>query len=134
MAEEVRGKKFISLPNTYPPWKGLQEDLESLQKNEVQGMPALETILKKHDRWENIHTPFKLLRDVLKKDNHFTDEYFSDILLPWLAKKALQVQELYADQGFRIQVIYNPHTQQPHMPICVPILLMIVFCNACFYF
>ena len=105
MAQEIRQElKFISLPNTYPSWKDLQQDLESLEKKEIKGLEGLEVILKRHDRWENIHPPFKLLNDVLQKDRHFTTQYFNDILLPWLAKKALQVQELFEAQNFKILV------------------------------
>ncbi len=102
--ETLERKDFIYLPNTYPSWKDLRKDLESLQRKEVVGIPALEDILKKNDRWENIHPPFNLLNNVLKKDAHFTTEYFCETLLPWLAGKALQVQELFADQDFKIPV------------------------------
>ena len=67
-------------------------------------MEALESILKRHDRWENIQLPLELVRRVLKSDDHFTAERFSDVLLPWLTRKALQINELFENFGYKLLV------------------------------
>lgn len=97
-------RQFVPLPNTYSAWSALRDDLEGLVKRETRGVEALENILKRHDRWENAELPLGLVQEVLKSDEHFTAQYFSDVLLPWLAKQALQVQELFNALDYKLPV------------------------------
>lgn len=100
---EHDGQRFIPLPNTYDAWSSFKNDLEALE-NEAAGVEALESILKRHDRWENVQIPLGLVHRVLKSDDHFTAERFSNVLLPWLASKALQLQELFENFDYKLPV------------------------------
>ncbi len=96
--------KFLSLPNTRPEWSKLREGLQKLAEKQVRGVEELEAFIEGNDRWSVIHPPFDVLRRVLKDADHVSSEFFAETLLPWVAKKALQVEELFKEQGHKIPV------------------------------
>ena len=52
-----------------------------------------------------LRTPkFATLRAVLKKAEHITESHFLDTLLPWIAGKALEVEELFQPQDSKLPV------------------------------
>ena len=96
--------KWIHLPCTYNEWPKLKTDLCNLAEKKITGLDAFDEILKENDRWENIHLPHALLRRVLKEDKVFTQEYFCETLMPWIAGKAVQVEELFKESEYRLMV------------------------------
>lgn len=103
-AEMAARSEFVELPNIQDHWKVLKPGLKNLAEKRVKGLEAFEKILSENDHWESISTPFSLLRQVLSSDGHFTEEYFCETLLPWIAGKALQVDELFKDSGHKLPV------------------------------
>jgi hypothetical protein len=96
--------EFVELPNIQDHWKDLKVGLTNLAEKKVKGLDAFEKILSENDHWESVSTPFSLLRQILSRDAHFTEEYFCETLLPWIADKALQVEELFKDSGYKLPV------------------------------
>ena len=96
--------EFVELPNIQDHWKDLKVGLASLAEKKVTGLEAFEKILSENDHWESVSTPFHLLRQVLSRDGHFSEEYFCETLLPWIANKALQVEVLFKDNGYKLPV------------------------------
>lgn len=88
-------QEYISLPNAQVSWPKLKQDLEAIVSKKVGGVDALESLLESNDRWSNVQLPLTLLRNVLKKEKK--EENFAEAQLPWLAEKALQVEELFKD-------------------------------------
>lgn len=93
---------FVELPHQQRNWAKLKRGLTDLSKKD-KGLEAFELFLSQNDRWSAINTPFSLLRRVLSEDKYFTEEVFCKILLPWIACKALQVEELFKN-GSRLPV------------------------------
>ena len=87
----------MELPNAQDHWENLKVGLTDLAEKRVKGLEALEKIVCENDHWETISAPFTQLRRVLAEDKHFTEEYFCEKLLPWIAGKALQVEVLFKD-------------------------------------
>ena len=95
---------LVNLPSTYKQWPEIKDDLTNLAEKKLRGVDAFEDVCKKHDRWEPIKPPFSLLRRVLSDGSHVTEEFFCETLLPWIAGKALQVEELFKDANQQIPV------------------------------
>ena len=105
MEQPKTGKKdFILLPVLYKSWPELKLDFSSLADKTLKGIDGFEEVVKKNDRWENINTPFNLLRRVLEEEEFFSTDHFCDTLLPWLARKALDVEDLFKDSEYKITV------------------------------
>lgn len=98
--------KLVNLPSTYKQWPEIKDDLRNLAKKKLRGVGAFEEVCKKHDRWEQVNPPFSLLRRILSDGTHVTEEFFCEILLPWIAGKALQVEELFKDANQQLQVSF----------------------------
>ena len=94
----------LDLPSKYKEWPKIAEDLKKLAEKKVRGVDAFEDICAKHDRWEQVRRPFSLLRRVLSDDTHVTKEFFCESLLPWIAGKALKVEELFKDTDQQLPV------------------------------
>lgn len=90
---------FVELPHTQENWANLKSGLTELAEKKVKGLDAFEEFLSKNDRWESLGTPFSLLRKVLSDGKHFTEEFFCETLLPWIAGEALRVEELFKDKN-----------------------------------
>lgn len=88
----------MELPNAQERWKNLKVGLTDLAKKKVKGVEAFEQFVRENDDQKS---PFSLLRMVVANDKHFTEEFFCETLLPWIASKALQVEELF-DKGTRL--------------------------------
>ena len=104
MAESRSKKGLLDLPSTYKEWPKIAKDLKNLAEKKVRGVDAFEGICAEHDRWEQVRTPFSLLRRVLSDGTHITEEFFCDSLLPWIAGKALKVEELFNDTDHQLPV------------------------------
>lgn len=94
---------FVELPNTQERWKNLKVGLTNVAEKKIKGLEAFEKFVCENDLWESTSAPFSLLRKVLAHDKHFTEEFFCETLLPWIAGKALQVEELFKN-GSRLPV------------------------------
>ena len=105
MAKE---RSSIRLPNTYQEWEKIRDGLKKLAEKRERGLDAFEAIYKGEiDRWERAVPPFALLRRVLTDASHMTEEFFCERLLPWLASKALQVEELFKDCDYKLPVSHK---------------------------
>ena len=102
MAERKEIGPFVELPNTQEHWLKLRVGLTDLAEKKVKGLEVLEEILAENDHGQAISTPLSLLRKVLSDGSHFTEEVFCETLLPWIAGKALQVEELFKESGYKL--------------------------------
>lgn len=100
----MAAKRFTSLPNTASEWPGVRGGLQKLAEKKVRGVEELEAFFERNDRYKVIHPPFNVLRRVLGEADHVTEEFFAETLLPWIAKKALQVEELFQEYGYKLPV------------------------------
>lgn len=105
--DTVAQEEFVYLPATYESWPNLRADLKALASKERKGIGALEEVLERNDRWGGARPPMSLLRHVLKEGKVVSGEHFCEILLPWLAKKALQVEDLFSNSEYKIKVRKN---------------------------
>lgn len=97
---EKRAEEFVRLPVLYESWARLKGDLQVIASKTDTGPEALEKLLEKN---EGGSVGLALLRKVLAQKN--TTEHFSEVQLPWLAVKALQVEELFKKSEYKIKVI-----------------------------
>lgn len=100
-------KEFVLLPVLYKNWSRVKNDLQGLADKTATpgGLHALEKLLEANEGGE---VSLSLLNKVLTQDQ--IAEHFSDVRLPWLATKALQVEELFKDSGHRIKVGFSSLT------------------------
>ena len=110
----MAAESFVELPNTQENWANLKAGLTELAEKKAKGVEAFEEFLSKNDRWESLSTPFSLLRKVLADGSHFTEEFFCETLLPWIAGEALRVEELFKD-GQELPV--SQHNPPPRVHI-----------------
>ena len=96
----------VSLPNIGKEWSKVKDDLKKLAKKKVVGLDAFEAIYKANDRWMNVAVPFNVLRRVLQDGTHVTEEFFCESLLPWIAGKALQVEQLFKETKHKLPVSF----------------------------
>lgn len=97
----------ISLPNTFETWPRVSENLRNIQEGQVHDVEEFEKIYLQLEFTAEraLRTPkFATLRTVLKRAEHITESHFLGILLPWIAGKALEVDELFHAQGNKIPV------------------------------
>ena len=106
--EEPR-EEFVRLPVLYDHWPQLRTDLKALASKEISGADALEEVLQRNDRWENIHLPLTLLKGVLDDGKIFTEDHFYGVHLPWMAQKALQVEDLFQESEYKLKVNRSNH-------------------------
>lgn len=97
-------EEFIHLPVLYENWPKIKADLKALADKDIKGISRFEEVLQRNDRWENVKVPCNLLRNVLEEERFFSTEHFSDTLLPWLAQKALDVEQLFKESDNKLKV------------------------------
>ncbi len=97
-------ERYVSLPNTRPEWSNLRVGLKNLAEKRVRGVEEFEAFIESNDPYKVIHPPFNVLRRALKDADHVSEEFFAESLLPWIAKKALQVEELFQDCNHKLPV------------------------------
>ena len=100
-------EKTISLPNTFETWPKVSANLRSIQDGQVHDVEEFEKLYLQLEftAARALRTPkFATLRSVLKKAEHVTESHFLDTLLPWIAGKALEVDELFQAQGSELPV------------------------------
>lgn len=104
MAEKERST--ISLPNTYSSWAKVSENLRKIQEGRVREVHQFEELypLLEFSRESDADPKFATLRHVLNDAEHITERHFLDTLLPWIARKALEVDELFRSRGHQISV------------------------------
>ncbi len=97
---------FVLLPVKYRTWPVLRDSLGSLANKDSRGVDALSDILIKDTKIKRkASNDLTLLRSVLKEGAYdITEEHFDDLLLPWLAKKALEVKDLFEDTDHKLPV------------------------------
>lgn len=105
MAVPEERRDFISLPVLYDTWPKLRSDLNLLANRSIQGVEGLEEVLQRNDRWDNVEVPMALLRKALKQEEVCTLGHFCKVLLPWIAKTALHIEDLFKDAEYKVQVI-----------------------------
>ena len=97
----------IALPNTFETWPKVSENLRRIrggQVRDVQEFEKLYTQLEVGKRTKDAELNFATLRRVLKDANAISERHFLDTLLPWIAGKALEVDDLFQAQGHEIPV------------------------------
>lgn len=96
----------VSLPNTFKRWPEVSENLKKIREGKIQELEEFEKVYTELEHYrESEATPtFSCLRHVLKDGKHFTEHHFLSTLLPWLADKALQVEELFKNEEHRLPV------------------------------
>ena len=104
MAEPEDRRAFVSLPVLYDTWPQLRSDLHLLSDRSTRGIEGLEEVLQRNDRWGNVEVPMALLRKVLEQEEVCTLDHFCKVLMPWIAKTALQVKDLFKDAEYKVQV------------------------------
>lgn len=107
MALEQRRDKYILLPVLYESWPRQKSDLRALASKEAAGLDALKKVLERND--SPARPELDVLEAVLSDREDFTKEHFCQVQLPWLALKALQVEELFKDSKHKIKVSHT-HT------------------------
>ena len=90
-------KKSISLPVLYESWPRVRDDLKAIADKTATGLDALKQLLEKNDG-DNVTL------SQLGQVTADSGEHFCDVQLPWLASKALQVEELFKQSEHKIQV------------------------------
>ena len=94
------GKRSIRLPNTYDSWPKIKEDLSALSMKTRKGLDPFERALER----DGESVELALLKKVLTKAVYVTEEQFYETLMPWIAGKALQVETLFKETDYKIQV------------------------------
>ena len=94
-------REFLRLPLLYENWSRVKDDLRGIADKTATpgGLQALEKLLEANVGGD---VSLSLLHKVLAQDQ--MTEHFSDVRLPWLATKALQVEELFKDSEHKIKV------------------------------
>lgn len=91
--------KTISLPHTHKLWPVMKEKLQKLAEKRELGPDALAGVILASPEWGLDKPPMlSVLKKVLGKGDHYTVESFSEDILPYIAKRALAVEELFSDQ------------------------------------
>ena len=106
MAKQGRKAENIRLPNTLETWTQVCEVLKTISEGKVRSVedfedvyPKLFTTSKRYG-----HPKFASLRRVLKDAEYVSESHFLDTLLPWMARKALEVEELFKSQDHKLRV------------------------------
>ena len=96
----AKDKKFVHLPNTCSWWKDFKTFLTRLQAKEISSMEDYIVSFKEND-------PFKEAKELTtlkvacqhSPSTPVTEKLFIEELLPWLAEKALAVEQLFIENG-----------------------------------
>ena len=94
----AKDKKFIHLPNTCSWWKDFKSFLIRLQAKEISSIADYIVAFKEND-------PFKEAKELTtlkvvcqhSPNTPVTEKLFIEELLPWLAEKALAVEQLFVE-------------------------------------
>ena len=90
--------KTISLPHTHKLWPVVKEKLQTVADKRELGPDALAGVILVSPEWGLDKPPvLSVLKKVLSKGDYYTVESFSEDILPYIAKRALAVEELFAD-------------------------------------
>lgn len=96
----------VGLPSTFKKWPEVSNSLQKIREGKVRELEEFEKVYTELEyQRESEATPtFSCLRHVLKDGKHVTEHHFFSTLLPWLADKALQVEELFKAEGHHLPV------------------------------
>ena len=104
MAESV-----VRLPNLLDTWPGVSETLRKICEGEVKDVETFEKLYATTDcnPARAVYGPpkFVALRRVLRDRDHVSEAHFLGTLLPWIAAKALEVEDLFIDHNHQLPVI-----------------------------
>ena len=96
----AKDKKFVHLPNTCSWWKDFKSFLIKLQAKEIDSIDDYIAAFKDND-------PFKEAKELTNlkvacqhsPNTPVSEKLFIEELLPWLAEKALAVEQLFIENG-----------------------------------
>ena len=100
-----KGSTF-SLPNTFKTWPRVSDSLRKIQEGQIRELQEFEKIYPQLEfsRESEADPKFGTLRHVLNDAKHITEPHFLGTLLPWIAGKALQVEELFRAEEHKLPV------------------------------
>ena len=98
----------IALPNTFETWPKVSENLRKIREGQVRDVEEFEKLYIQLEvgskRAKDAKPTFATLRRALKDADAISEPHFFDTLLPWIAGKALEVDDLFKAQGHEILV------------------------------
>ena len=95
----------ISLPHSHKEWPLVKEKLQRLADKSICGPDALASVVQVSPEWGLDKPPMlNVLRKVLGAGDYYTVESFSEDLLPYIAKRALAVEELFPTKDIPVSV------------------------------
>jgi len=100
-------EEWVPLPDQYENWPRLRRDLHTIADGRGVSLEVLKEVLERNGHRYGL----PLLRKVLKKRDYFTTEHFCCTQLPWLARKALEVEDLFKVSGGKLKVSCDETTQ-----------------------
>lgn len=92
------------LPHVRDGWADARAKLQALADKTARGLDALEHAFSLECDWQSVSTPLATLRGALSDASHVTEEVFCEALLPWLARTALSVEDLFVGSEGKLQV------------------------------
>ena len=103
------GKRSIILPNKLDSWARVSDNLRRIVQGGVQNVADFETAYTCIESFRPKLAEPKLegLRRVLRDGRHVSERHFLDTLLPWIAGKALEVEDLFRDQNHQLPVRFR---------------------------
>ena len=107
----------LRLPNTLETWPKARETLRRIRDGEAKDVDTFEKLYALNEsptitRARAAATPQFVpvaLRRVLRDGDHVSERHFLDTLLPWVAGKALDVEQLFLEHNHQLPV--NIHLQ-----------------------
>ena len=108
----------LRLPNTLETWPKARETLRRIRDGEAKDVDTFEKLYAQNEsptitRARAAATPkFLSLRRVLRDGDHVSERQFLDTLLPWVAGKALDVEQLFLEHNHQLPV-NNTLTVEP---------------------
>ena len=93
--------KALDLPHASDGWPKRRDHLVRIRDGEIKDLRAFEEVYKElqYENTSGQSPTLVCLRNVLAKDHrdHFTEQFFLEKLLPWIASTALQLEELFKE-------------------------------------
>ena len=90
----------VQLPNLHSRWPKLQSGLRTIRAVEKNDLGNLEAYFQDNEIAKNL----TILKKVIADGIHITEVHFLNVLLPWLADMALQVEVLFKEVNYKLPV------------------------------
>jgi poly(ADP-ribose) glycohydrolase len=88
-----------TLPHGEAKWSQIKDQLEKLSNGTVKGVQGLREVIAISPQWANPNPPIlNTLGKVLNDGEHWNIEEFGDDILPYIAKRAMEVETLFPEK------------------------------------